>query len=628
VAKKSADTTIGPIFQVRDLTAGVNLRPTATTIQPNQARRLLGTAIGNPGELGVYPGHLVHSTSSVASRRAQGGKRIYLSASTFTLVADYGSVYLPSDAGVWGAAVSTGWHATNPVDFVYDRDMVAVLDGYTIPKKTTDGTTWTQLGISAPATDPTATAVAGGSLVTAHTYEFAYAYYDSTLTHIGNISDTVQVAAANPNLTARVAVTASTDAQVSHIKLYARDVTAGETVLRWQSTVANTTGNIDVAANIWDAQEEAPTDHNVAVAMSFGCVWKNRWWGRDATVKNRLRFGQIFMPQGWPATFYVDIPFERGEDITMLVPLGDVLIVFGYTRFYLIIGQTSLDFEVRPALGGQTGALGFRAGDVMENGVIHGGALGTYLFNGASDELLSYNIDPAWSAAMTNTSQADLALLPLVYHKASKELRVAVQYLFPASGHGEWILDMKRTKETGEIDTGPAWFSTARDVGGYIQWDGNEAVTGNQGRLFSWNTATVELTEERVGMTANGANRTMEYDGYVLPFGLQNARLIETYIEYQPCAGTLTADLKVDGHRIGAQAFDLGSNMAMYGTAVYGTDTYAGGATRAVLPIMWPLEAEGRTAQLLLSYAGKGDFKVYTYGHNGLPEDLPRGVRV
>lgn len=630
MAKKSADTSIGPIFQVRDLTAGVNLRPTATNVQPNQARRLVNSAIGNAGELGVYPGYDKLSTTSLASRRAQGGRRIYLSGSTFTLAADNGSIYKPNDAGVWGSAVDTGWHATNPIDFPYDRDMVAVFDGNGVPDKTTDGSTFTQLGIDAPTVAPSASAVAGGSLVNGDTYEVAYAYYDSALNQIGNISVVDTQAAAGANLTVRVAVTASADPQVTNIYLYARDVTAGEEILRFHSTNANTTGNIDITSNNWDAQEEAPTDHDVALPMSFGVVWKNRWWGRDATVKNRLRFSQIFQPQSWPDTFFVDIPFERGEDITMLIPLGDVLIVFGYTRFYLIIGQTSLDFEVRPALGGQTGALGFRAGDVMENGVIHVGASGVYLFNGASDELLSYSIDTAWQAAMDNTSAADLALVPVAYHKSSKELRVAVQYLYPVGTKGEWILDMNRTKVAsgGDSDTGPAWFSTTRTIGGYIQWDGNEAATGNQGRIFSWNTATIEIFEERTGTSADGADITMEYDGYMLPFGLQSARVVETYLEYQPSQGTLTVDLKVDGRRMGTQSFDLGSNLPRYGTGTYGVSAYAGGADRAILPVMWPLEAEGRTAQLLVKYVGQGDFKLYTYGHNAMPEDLPRGVRV
>ena len=620
--QKAQGTVIGSIFQVRDFTAGVNLRPTATTIQPNQARRLSNAHIGNPGELGVYPGHLAYM-STLGSRRIQGGRRIYLGGTDpFTVIADDGKVYTVNDAGVVSSALVTGLSTTNQIDFPYDRDMVAIFDGTNIPKKSTGGVTFTQLGISAPSTAPVASAVAGGSLVAGNNYRVSYAYYNSTINHISSESATDAEPAAGANLTIRVAITASADPQVTHIKVYAQDVTAGDSVRRLTATVANTTGNHDITSNNWDAQDEPFTDHDVAVAMSFGCVWKNRWWGRDATTKNRIRFSQIFQPSAWPPTFYVDIPFTRGEDIQALIPLGDALIVFGFTQVYIIFGQTSLDFEVRPALGTETGALGFRAADVVESGVVHAGASGVYLFNGSSDELLSYPVDPAWRDYISAAAQDDLLATPVTYHKLYKELRIGVTRVYPVGTAGEWILDLNRSRNA---ETGPAWFSTTRPSGGYIQWDGDEGTAGSQGRLFSWSQTVAALTEERVGTTAAGSDLVMVYEGYVVPLGLQIGRVIDTHLEYRPAAGTLSADLRVDGRLMGAQSFDLGDALALVGTAIVGTSLIAGGS-RSVLPITWPLTAEGRTAQLFLTYTGQGTPQFYTYGHNIIPEALPRGL--
>ena len=560
-------------------------------------------------------------------RRVAGG--FYLSDTTpFTLAADNGSVYKPSDAGVWGSAVLTGRNGSNAIDFVYDQDIVAVFDGANIPKKSTDGSTWTQLGIDAPASAPSASAASGGSLVASDEYEVAYAYYNSDLNQVGNICTVASVTPSGSNLSIDVPVTASGDAQVTNIKVYARDVTAGETVLRLYDTYDNTSTTRTITSNNWDGQDEAPTDHNVSEALSFGVVWKNRWWGRDATVKNRLRFSQIFLNMAWPATFFVDIPFEHGEDISLIVPLGDVMIIFGTTTFYLIIGQTSLDFEVRPALGAQAGAFGFQAGCVIESGVAHASATGCYLYNGASDELLSYLITPAWHSFVGASSLSELELLSIVYHQAYKELRIAVPSLYPTGGRGEWILDLNRTNSPNAQggQTGPTWFATTRTVGGYIPWDGPEPTAGDQGRLFSWSPTIVKIYEERTGTSADGSDITMEYDGYTLPFGLQVARIVDSYIEYEPSDGTLTLDLKVDGQRMGTQDVDLGTDLAKYGTAVYGTAVYGGGADRKMLPITWPLEAEGRTVQLLVKYVGQGAFKLYTYGHNATKEDIPRGI--
>jgi hypothetical protein len=84
--------------------------------------------------------------------------------------------------------------------------------------------------------------------------------------------------------------------------------------------------------NELDDERRIPNDHDLPTASSFGVVWKNRWWARDATTTNRIKFTQLFMPQAWPALFYIDIPFERGDAIQALVPLGDALLVFGTTK--------------------------------------------------------------------------------------------------------------------------------------------------------------------------------------------------------------------------------------------------------------------------------------------------------
>ncbi len=621
MAKKSS-SVIGPIFQIRDLTAGVNLRPSATNIKPGQARRLLNTLISNQGELAMYPGHLTWM-SAIGAHRIQGAKRVYLDTSTFTTVVTNGNVYTPADNGAAGSIRYSGLSATNEVDIVHDRDIAAVFDGINIPVKSFDGTTWTQLGIAPPIAAPTPAVFAfAGTLPDAHTFSVSYAYFSASA--ISNESAAGTATTLSPALTVLVNVVASTDPQVTGIKIYAMDVTAGETVRRLTATLANATVVHQIETNNWDAQEEAPTGHDVAEPLSFGCVWKNRWWGRDVAVKNRLRFSEIFQPQSWPVTYYVDIPFQRGEDIMAVAPSGDTLVVFGYSQANIINGQTSLDFEVRPALGGQAGAVGFRAVDSMEGGIVHAGAPGLYLFNGASDELLSYSIEPAWHDFIENSSPAAIARLPVVYHKTTKELRVAVPRLYPAGTMGEWIMDLNRGKGS---DTGPAWFSTDRIIGGYYQYDGEEASSGDTGRIFSWyDGESSAIIEERIGVTANGSDRVMEYDGFMLPFGYQVARIIESYLEYQPANGTATVDLRVDGRLQGSQSFTPGVDLPRYGTATYHVSAYAGSSDRDGRAIVWPITAEGRTAQLLFRFVGPGDFRIYTYGHNAIPEALPRGI--
>jgi hypothetical protein len=619
------------LLSVEDLSGGLDQRKAATLLKPNRARVLRNWSLREPGALLMFPGWAAHSTTSLGAGRPQGGQRIYLGAAApFTLAAWNGGVYKPSDGGVWGAAVSTGWHATNTICFPYDRDLVAILDGATAAKKSVDGTTWTTFGIAAPAGAPTGANLAGGSLVDSQVYEFSYSGRDDELLAESNESPTVQHTPSGADLSVRLTLTKHPDTQVDTLVVYARNVTAGEAVRRRVGTVANPGGattTFDVTSPNWTAAVEAPTDHTVPELMTWAVVWKNRWWGIDALVGNRLRFTQIFENQSWPATFYIDIPFEKGDDIAAILPLGDKLLVFGQSKIFLVIGQTSLDFEVRPSGASQAGALGPRAADVLEEGAIHAAAEGIYLFDGATDRLLSYDVDGfapsaiGWRKYVTSASAADLAKTPLTYHQAAKEVAIGVTNLYPFGTPGEWVLDLNRTR----LQEVPAWTSTDREAGGYIRWDGNEPTTGNRGRLFSWSQSIGKLYEERTGTSADGADLVGVYTGPTFAMGGFITRVIDGSIEFEPHAGTFGLELVVDNSSFGSQNIDISGDTAAYGSAEYGEDAY-GGAGRKRKPFDFPLEAEGLTAYLTGTYTGQEAFRWFTYRIGLVPEAVPRGM--
>jgi hypothetical protein len=608
---------------VTDMTAGVDLRRALTLIQPSRARTLRNVSLQEPGAWTPYPGFDTLSTTSLGGTYCQGAARIYLAGVTpFTLAAYSGAVYKPSDAGVWGSSVTTGLNVNNEVFFTHDRDLVGVCDSANIPKKSTDGTTWTQFGISPPAAAPSLSAVAGGSLVSGNTYEVSYSYQDDGLTYEGNESAVATVTPSGANLTIRVSHTASADPQVEKINIYARDVTAGELVRRRVTQVTNATTTTDLTTNNWTAGVEAPSDHTVTPAVSFGVVWRNRWWLRDATTKNRLRFSQVFMPQAVPGLYYIDIPFERGDEIRALVPLGDTLAVFGDTKVYLIIGQTSLDFEVRPSSGAVTGAFGPRAVCVVEQGIIHASAPGVYIFDGATDRLLSQDLDVAWRDMVGNTVVVDLQRVACVYHDPRKEVHVAVPRLYPTGTAGEWILDLTRTR----LQDDPSWTSTTRAIAGYISWDGAETVTGNRGRLFSWMTTAGKIVEECVGTSADGADMVCEYEGAALaPAEFRVCRYLHLIGEVQQADGTFGLEVYADDALVSSHTADIGSALSVYGVATYGSGLYGSG-TRRYFTFELPLTAEGRSVQVRARYTGQGFFKWFTYGIGFRPEPQFRGI--
>lgn len=623
-AQRAARSAQPVQVQVSDLTGGLDRRVSPTQMAPERSRRLRNAKISVAGEWQPRSGWASWMTTTMGSGRAQGAARIYLDGvAPFTLAAHSGSIYKPSDAGVRGSAVLSGRHASNPVFFPFDTILAAVFDASSVPQKTQDGTTWTQLGITAPAAAPSLSASAGGSLITAHQYEFSYSYGDEAgLATESNEGPTATITVASPNLTVAVQCAFSADPQVDQVYVYARDVTAGETVRRFAGQVANPgsgTATVTVSANTWSAEVEAPTRKNVPPAGLVHAVpWKNRWWG---WVGTRLYFTEIFENQSWPTLYYIDMPFTRGDVIAAVVPLGDVLVVFGQSKqAFLIIGQTSLDFEVRPSASVEAGALGPRAVDVVEQGIVHAAAEGVYVFDGASDRLLSYDFEFDWRGMVASASEADLRRVPVVYHRRDKEVRIAVPALPVYGTPGELCLDLARTR-VGDV---PAWTTTDRPLGGYVSWDGVEATTGARGRLFSWSATAGTMDEEATGQSANGANVTVDYEGPEFSTGLRVARFLRLFTEFEPNDGTFGLEIKVDGRTVLTPTVTISGGVARYGTAVYGTSTY-GGTSRSMVPMELPLEAEGRNLQVLAEYQGQAAFKWFTYGFELVLEPDIRG---
>lgn len=629
---RSAQTSKGyQLIPVLGPSEGVDLRLSPTLLAAGRAKTLVNWSLAEPGALVVAKGWQHFSTSQLGASRVQGAARVYLNtavpnqASTIvTLVAWNGGIYLQADGGTWPSLTPylSGFSTSNEVYFPANRDLVAAFTGSTgVSFKSTNGSSWTQFGLSRPAAPSTLSTLSTGGLSSGE-YEVNFTYKARGLAVESNgaaSASTIYLTASSgainwtgPN---------STNPDVNAIIVYARKKSDGETVLRKVSSLSQSAGvssTLVITSTAWTTADPLPTDHDVPTGLSFGVVWKNRWWARDVTTTNRLKFTQIFQPQSWPALFYIDIPFERGDSIQAVIPLGNTLVIFGATKIFLILGTTSLDFEVLPTLASQDGALGPRAVCALENGVIHCGAAGVWSFDGVSDRLLSYDIDPAWQDLIQSADPAALARLSVVYHLPTKELRIAVPRRYPSALPGEWILDMNRSR-----DGKTAWRASDRDIVGYLPWDGPETVLGNRGRLLSWPSTGGKLNEESTGYTADGASQVAEYEGPGLTLGTFRGRWVDLRGEYEPHGGALSVQGVVDGVAMPAQSVTIGAGLAVYGTALYGTATYAGTGRRQFYTTL-PLNSDGRTYVQKFTYTGTEPWRLFSYHPGIVPESKSR----
>lgn len=607
------------ILSVDDLTGGLDLRRSQTLMAPDKARTLANFSLDEPGALGVRPGYQAVSSVSFGTN-PQGGQRVYLGSTNFTLMALDGVVYRPTDAWVRGASVYSTVSSVNAVYFPHDRDLVAVFDGTNRPRASTNGTTWYLMGIDAPSSVASLSSVAG--TLSSGEFEIAYSYKHRGTGAESNVSSgsTITLTASTGGGIA-VVISPSTDTKVDAAVLYARHkLPDQEGVLRKVSSGA-VGSTFSITSSNWTSNDEAPTNHNAPVAgLKFATVWKNRWWAPDGTVGNRLRFTEIFQNQTWPSTYFIDIPFERGDSIAAVRGHGDVLEVFGQSGAFLIIGQTSLDFEVRPSAGSQGGAFGPRSVTAVEDATIHVNADDVHSFDGATDRSLAFDIQPAVRDLVTNTASGTLAKIATVYDSLRKELRISVSRVYPTARMGELILNLDRTREN---QGAPAWTTTAYDVGFYLPWNGNEPTAGNRGRLFFINSTGGFVYEANSrDASLNGAAVTAEYEGPALSLGVHRGRYVGFHCEYEPHGGALSVEPVVDGVSQGSIPLTIGTGLALYGTALYGTATYGGsGRRKAFVPL--PITAEGRTIVAKLTYVGTEPFKLFSYHVSVLPDSMP-----
>lgn len=611
-----------PVYQaisVTDMTGGLDLRRSPTLVKPTRSVVCRNFSLAEPGALRVRKGWASFS-SNLSTRAAQGAKRIYLSSTQGTIVATQGNLYLLPDNGTWpSTAVATGFSTSNPIQFIFDRNLVGAFDGATRAQKSTDLVTWTRLGIDRPDVKSTATSGAGVSDLSTSEFAFVHTFKDRGLSFESDPSSegsTITLTDTGRVITLNIGN--SSDAQVDAIVVYGRNKTAGETVYR-KVTSGPVSGGASstfvVNSSAWSANDEAPSTHGVPPLLSFGVSWKNRWWARSSDFPTRLYFSEIFQPQGWPALFFIDLPFQNGEEINAIQPQGDTLLVMGASQIFLVIGQTSLDFEVRPSLGAQSGAVGPNAVALVEAGVAHASAEGVFIFDGATDKLLSHDLTPEWKDMVDSSPSSAVSRIPLCYDWREKELRVSVPKLAPTADAGEWVLDLNRSRE----QDAPAWASTDRGIRQYVFWEGDEPVTGNRGRLQSLPSTAVRVINENSGQSADGSNLSAEYDGPTLASGLNRGRVVDLHVEYEPNAGNLSGETVVDGVSQGSISLNIGTGLARYGEAIYGTSVYAGsGRRKAYTPL--PLGSEGRNIQQKFVYTGTASFALFTYSLGFVPE--------
>ena len=211
-----------------------------------RSRTCLNYALTEPGTLRVRPGWTAFSSHSLGSSGGQGGARVYLASTQFTLLAGAAGVYKPTDTGglsttpvLTGLTAATRWRSattgTSSACSIRPR------------RRRSPRTARTGRGSGSPSarSSPRSRSrrAAPGRSSTSE-FEVSYAYKDRGLVYESNGSTAVSTITVTDSTNDAITVNVpnTTDPQVDAIVIYARNVTAGESVLRRVSSLAQSTG--------------------------------------------------------------------------------------------------------------------------------------------------------------------------------------------------------------------------------------------------------------------------------------------------------------------------------------------------------------------------------------------------
>lgn len=265
-----------------------------------------------------------------------------------------------------------------------------------------DGTNLRNWGITAPTATPSVAVGAAGSLNGVYMVKFTYVRKDgTTLACESNPSPASAASAALTNDVLSISgLTASSDAQVTHIRIYR--TTAGGTSYLFDQDIANgtTTATSSQADSALGSAVE--TDHDPPVTASWTTVWQDSTWiCGNTTNPNWLYYSNRFQPEYFPTTQYLDIG-NADDPLQCAVPYAGMLGVFSRRTKYRIIGNLVSGFVPIEAIS-RRGTPAPKAVISDEHGLIFPARDGIFVTGLASpDQAISEDIEPLFYGESVN----------------------------------------------------------------------------------------------------------------------------------------------------------------------------------------------------------------------------------
>lgn len=236
-------------------------------------------------------------------------------------------------------------------------------------------------GIAAPTVAPTLAAGASTGLTGAYNAKYTYCRKSGSTVICESNPSPAGTAVDLNNGSLSVSWTASTDSQVTHVRVY-RTLTDGETYYHDQD-IAIGTVTVDTDTEDGDLGSEISTDHDRPPLGTF-CIGPNYNGTCFIAKGNLLYFCLPKQPEYWPATYFVEVGPPQFP-IQCIVFFNGAPYVLTKREIYQIQG-TAHDTFFPYGMSAITGCQGPNAAcAVKDRGIYHIGSDGVYLYSGSGD---------------------------------------------------------------------------------------------------------------------------------------------------------------------------------------------------------------------------------------------------
>lgn len=358
-----------PLFDEIDNWAnGVNTSAPADKLPPGASPRGRNTVLQQIGEdtalMGKRKGALALNSTPITGSpglwgfqfKKQSGTKYNLLVSTTGRLDQLNS---DTTTTVINATAFTSGTSHIPI-FAVANDLCFIVND--VDQKKFDGTNVTKFGITRPAA-PTATAVAGGAMA-AGVWDVALTYFNSATGHESSRSDFSSVTLAAGNLRINVSWLAPTDTQVTHVRVYARQQTAGQNAYRAVAGAtpaadatyggyvpATLATQLDISATQYSAFTLlAPSDveNNPPASGLKAPVWHySRMFLFDSgnlyysKIRDNVPFPEAFDPGN-----YEPVNPNDGDTIVGGASFGGKLYIFKKQSIYRLVGPDPNSWQV------------------------------------------------------------------------------------------------------------------------------------------------------------------------------------------------------------------------------------------------------------------------------------------